>query len=86
MTAGGLARHFAVSKPTMSAHFNIFLTADLIGADKVGRIITYRLTLSVLEDALLEFTRAFGLTLRDDATSANATELGTGDTSPAEDA
>lgn len=63
MTAGELADHFAVSKPTMSAHFNVLLAADLIAADKVGRTITYRLKLSVLEEALLEFTQAFGLTV-----------------------
>ena len=68
MTAGDLANHFAVSKPTMSAHFNVLLAADLIAADKVGRTITYRLKLSVLEEALLEFTQAFGLTVTESST------------------
>ena len=63
MTAGELAEHFDVTKPTMSAHFAVLLAADLIEADKNGRSITYRLKMSVLEEALMEFTRAVGLTL-----------------------
>jgi DNA-binding transcriptional ArsR family regulator len=61
MTAGELAEHFAVTKSTMSAHFAVLTGADLIEAEKHGRTITYRLKMSVLEEALLEFTRAFGL-------------------------
>lgn len=61
MTAGELAEQFAVSKPTMSAHFAVLKEADLIDAEKTGTTITYRLKMSVLEDALLGFTQAFGL-------------------------
>ncbi|MEO8335910.1 MAG: autorepressor SdpR family transcription factor [bacterium] len=70
MGAGELADHFDVSKPTMSAHFAVLIAADLIQADKHGRSITYRLKMSVLEEALLGFTQAFGmqLTANDTAT------------------
>ena len=61
MGAGELASHFDVSKPTMSAHFAVLVTAGLIEADKQGRSITYRLKLSVLEEALLGFAQAFGI-------------------------
>lgn len=61
MSAGALADHFDVTKPTMSAHFAVLIGADLIEAEKLGRSITYRLKMSVLEEALLDFTRAFGL-------------------------
>lgn len=61
MTAGDLADHFEVSKPTMSAHFAVLREADLIEADKTGRTITYRLKMSVLEDALMGFAGAVGL-------------------------
>lgn len=61
MGAGELADLFDVSKPTMSAHFAVLVAAGLIAADKQGRTITYRLKLSVLEDALLGFVQAFGL-------------------------
>ncbi|HET9640164.1 MAG TPA: autorepressor SdpR family transcription factor [Allosphingosinicella sp.] len=63
MTAGELSEHFAVSKPTMSAHFAVLREADLIDAAKQGTTITYRLKLSVLEDALLGFSQAFGIGL-----------------------
>jgi DNA-binding transcriptional ArsR family regulator len=59
MSAGELAAHFDVTKPTMSAHFAVLLAADLIHAEKHGRFITYRLRMSVLEEALLGFTQAF---------------------------
>jgi DNA-binding transcriptional ArsR family regulator len=65
MTAGELADAFPVSKSTMSAHFSVLREADLIGADKTGATITYRLKMSVLEDALLSFAQAFGLEFKD---------------------
>jgi DNA-binding transcriptional ArsR family regulator len=63
MGAGELAEHFDVSKPTMSAHFAMLVSADLIEAEKLGRSITYRLKMSVLEDALLGFAETFGIDL-----------------------
>lgn len=63
MTAGALADAFDVSKPTMSAHFAVLVAADLIEAEKSGRVITYRLKMSVLEEALMGFAQAFGLQL-----------------------
>jgi DNA-binding transcriptional ArsR family regulator len=59
--AGELADLFDVSKPTMSAHFAVLVAAGLIAPEKNGRTITYRLQLSVLEDALLAFAQTFGL-------------------------
>ncbi len=59
--AGELAAHFDVSKPTMSAHFAVLLGAGLIDAEKQGRSVTYRLKMSVLEEALLAFAQTFGL-------------------------
>lgn len=59
MTAGELADHFPVSRPTMSAHFAVLREADLIESTKIGTTITYQLKLSVLEDALLGFARLF---------------------------
>ncbi len=60
MTAGELAGHFPVSRPTMSAHFAVLREADLIESLKIGTTITYQLKLSVLEDALLGFVGLFG--------------------------
>jgi DNA-binding transcriptional ArsR family regulator len=59
--AGELAALFDVAKPTMSAHFAVLVAADLIEPEKRGRTITYRLKMTVLEDALLMFAHAFGM-------------------------
>ena len=61
MTAGEIANHFPVSKATMSAHFAVLREADLVDAVKQGTTITYRLKLSVLEEALLSFADGFGI-------------------------
>src|ERR1700741_4065605 len=61
MTAGELAAHFPLHKAPMSAHFSVLREADLIVADKQGKSITYRLRLSVLEDALLAFSEMVGI-------------------------
>src|SRR6185436_20469450 len=63
MSAGDLADQFDVTKPTMSAHFAVLVHAGLIQADKQGRTITYRLKMSVLEEALLGFAQTFGIEL-----------------------
>ena len=60
MSAGELSDHFAVSKPTMSAHFAVLQEAGLIESEKSGRTIIYRLVMSVLEEALLGFAQTFG--------------------------
>ena len=60
MSAGELADHFVVSKPTMSAHFAVLQEAGLIEAEKTGRTIVYRLVMSVLEETLLGFAQTFG--------------------------
>jgi ArsR family transcriptional regulator, repressor of sdpIR and other operons len=60
MSAGELSDHFAVSKPTMSAHFSVLQNAGLIEAEKNGRTIVYRLRMSVLEEALLGFAQTVG--------------------------
>lgn len=61
MSAGDLADHFDVSKPTMSAHFAVLREANLIAAEKDGKSVIYHLNLSVLEEALMGFAHTFGL-------------------------
>jgi DNA-binding transcriptional ArsR family regulator len=65
LSAGDLADHFEVSKPTMSAHFAVLREAGLIASEKHGKSVIYQLQMSVLEDALLAFAKAFGWELRD---------------------
>ncbi len=75
-TAGQLADNFAVSKPTMSAHFAVLKAADLVASEKLGKQVVFRLKLSVLEDALLGFAGLFA----DRGTSAaSTTPVETGD-------
>jgi DNA-binding transcriptional ArsR family regulator len=64
MSAGELAEHFEVSKPTLSAHFAVLREAGLVTADKQGKSIVYELQMSVLEDALLSFAQVFGWELQ----------------------
>lgn len=59
-TAGELSASFPVSKPTMSAHFNVLREADLVEVERSGKQLIYHLKLSVLEDALLGFADSFG--------------------------
>lgn len=75
MSAGDLAEHFDVSKPTMSAHFAVLVAADLIQAEKHGRSITYRLMMSVLEEALLGFTESVGLKITKNEQSGASTKM-----------
>jgi len=65
MSAGELADHFDVSKPTMSAHFAVLREAGLIASEKQGKSVVYELQMSVLEDALLSFAKAFGWKLQE---------------------
>lgn len=70
MTAGEIAQHFTVAKPTLSGHFAVLREADLVEAEKHGTSITYRLKLSVLEEALLGLADSFGIG-RDQAPTAS---------------
>lgn len=58
-TAGELAEHFPIAKPTLSRHFAVLKEADLIDGEKNGTVITYRLNMSVLEEALLAMMSTF---------------------------
>ena len=71
-SAGELAEHFPVSKPTMSAHFAVLREAGLVDSEKRGKAIIYRLRMSVLEEALMEFTQLLGLNLTQRAKSSSA--------------
>lgn len=59
MTAGELADHFDSTKPTLSRHFAVLREADLIQGTKKGTTITYRLNVTVLEEAMLAMMEMF---------------------------
>ena len=56
-TAGEIAAHFELSKPTLSGHFNVLKEAGLVLAERRGTQILYSLNLSLLEGALLGLMR-----------------------------
>ena len=61
MSAGEISDQFDLAKPTLSGHFAVLREAGLVSAEKSGTSITYRLNLSVLQEALLGFADSFGL-------------------------
>ena len=52
MSAGDLAAHFELAKPTLSGHFAVLKAADLVTTQRKGTTVFYRLNMSVLEEAL----------------------------------
>jgi ArsR family transcriptional regulator, arsenate/arsenite/antimonite-responsive transcriptional repressor len=52
MSAGEIADHFPIAKPTLSGHFTVLKNADLITAERKGTTILYRINESVLEQML----------------------------------
>ena len=76
-SAGELADHFPVSKPTMSAHFAVLREAGLVDSRKQGKAVIYRLKMSVLEEALMEFSQLLGLDLSQRAEKASAPAIAT---------
>ncbi len=66
MTAGEIAEHFDLTKPTLSRHFAVLREADLIQGVKLKTTITYVLNVSVLEEALLALMDTFNIVRRDD--------------------
>jgi len=55
MSAGELAGHFDLSKPTLSVHFAKLKDADLVSVERNGTSLIYHLNLSILEEALSGF-------------------------------
>jgi len=51
-TAGDLARHFDMTKPSLSHHFAVLKQADLIASRRDGQQIYYFLNTTVVEDLL----------------------------------
>ena len=60
MSAGELAEHFTIAKPTLSGHFTVLKNADLVTTERNGTTIIYRLNMSVMEEALAAFIALAG--------------------------
>jgi DNA-binding transcriptional ArsR family regulator len=59
MTAGDLAEHFDMAKPSVSHHFNVLKQADLIVSRRDGQQIYYGLNTTVVQDLLAMFWDLF---------------------------
>ncbi len=51
-SAGDIAEHFKLTKPTLSGHFAALKEAGLVLAERRGTQIIYSLNLSLLQEAL----------------------------------
>ncbi|AUS09317.1 ArsR family transcriptional regulator [Laceyella sacchari] len=52
LTAGEIADHFDISKPSISNHLNILKSADLVMSEKKGQYIVYSLNTTVFQDVI----------------------------------
>lgn len=52
MNAGEIAEHFDLAKPTLSGHFTVLKSANLVTSERKGTLIVYRLNMSTLEEAI----------------------------------
>ena len=52
LTAGEIADHFDISKPSISHHLDLLKRADLVSAQKEGQFIYYSINTSIIEDIL----------------------------------
>jgi ArsR family transcriptional regulator len=55
LSAGELAAHFDIAKPTLSVHFAKLREAELVTVERRGTSLIYHLNLSILEEALSGF-------------------------------
>jgi len=55
LSAGQLASHFDLTKPTLSVHFAKLKEADLVSVERQGTSLIYHLNMSILEEALSGF-------------------------------
>jgi DNA-binding transcriptional ArsR family regulator len=60
MTAGELAEHFDMAKPSVSHHFSVLKDADLICSRRDGQQILYSLNTTVVQDLLAWLYDMFG--------------------------
>ncbi len=55
LTAGQIAEHFDMTKPSLSHHLNTLKAAELVDAERHGQSIVYSLNTSVLQDLMSWF-------------------------------
>ncbi len=50
LSAGEIADHFNISKPSISHHLDILKQADLVSSEKKGQFIIYSINTTVFDD------------------------------------
>lgn len=60
LSAGEIAKHFAISKPALTKHLNILREAELVSSEKQGNFVIYSINVTVLQQALSGFMAIFG--------------------------
>lgn len=55
MSAGDIASHFNMTKPSISHHLNMLKQADLVLAEKQGQNIIYSINVTAFQDAVSFF-------------------------------
>ena len=59
MSAGEIAEHFDMSKPSISKHLDILREAELVSSEKKGQFIIYSINTSVIQEFLGNFLEIF---------------------------
>lgn len=52
LTAGEIAEHFTISKPSISNHLKILKSAELVLDEKKGQYVYYSLNATVLQEVI----------------------------------
>ncbi|RTQ44950.1 ArsR family transcriptional regulator [Hymenobacter gummosus] len=52
LTAGEIAAHFSMAKPSISHHLDLLRQADLVSSRKQGQFITYSLNMTVFDEVI----------------------------------
>ncbi|WLR52817.1 autorepressor SdpR family transcription factor [Bacillus tianshenii] len=55
LTAGEIAEHFDMKKPSISHHLNVLKQADLVSSEKQGQHVLYSLNTTVVQDMMTWF-------------------------------
>ena len=59
MSAGEIAEHFDMSKPSISKHLDILREAELVSSEKKGQFIIYSINTSVIQEVHGNFLEIF---------------------------
>ena len=52
LTAGEIANHFNISKPSISHHLDLLKQAGLVASSKQGQFVTYSIDTTVMDEIL----------------------------------